>query len=755
MVNINDLNKIENELDKWEKDLNPKYVSNVTEFFGRLVRKIQSGFLKVGYFFFITHKWETKQERYLNNLNNQLVKIDEIYKQADQATKALLEKQINKMNEICTILLSKEDKVPTDKVNSLMLQLQQYGENNAQPKQDIEIVQEEGHDEQKFKDFLEAIENNDLETVKKLVNKKFANSPSEKYHMLPLHRTILLEHTEIVKCLLPYTTDINSTYDEEKLTPLHCAAISGNIEIVKFLISKGADQNAHTNEGKLPFHIAASGKNLEVVKLLIPKNLDEKFANTSCGENNELPLHLAAQGGHLEIVLLLLPFTKDINCTNIQKWTPLHYAASSGHIDIVNHLVTNGANPDVANNNSELPLHLAVRHRHLEIVKFLTPKMKKDIDATDNQGRTALFYAAGSRNTEILDYLLQQKANPNTHDKNGLLPLHYAARSGSLENMEKLLGLLKKPDTINAKDNQGRTVLSWSIESRDKNSVDFLLQKKADKNIADKDNKLPFHYAAHFCSDVDIIKLLKPEKINVQDAQGRTALTYAAEGERTKNIEWLLENGADPNSPDKQGRFPIHYAAKVGYTFIDLLVRPENINIQDKDGRTALSFAAEKEVVTIRHLIKAGADINIPDKNGNLPFHHAAIEGAVNCTYEFRNHHYANIDVPGMNGRTALSFAAEAKNEGKEQKYEEIVEFLLKGGAKTNLTDPNGNTPLHYAAKGGKLRTLGKLMQKLIQRNRLEDISLKNEEGKTAYALAMEANVPQQEYIDKWPDYME
>ncbi len=55
-----------------------------------------------------------------------------------------------------------------------------------------------------------------------------------------------------------------------------------------------------------------------------------------------------------------------------------------------------------------------------------------------------------------------------------------------------------------------------------------------------------------------------------------------------------------------------------------------NINQQNEDGDTALSYAARSNLVKIEiaHLlIKEGADVNIGDNKGVSPLHHAVITG--------------------------------------------------------------------------------------------------------------------------------
>src|SRR4051794_12255951 len=96
---------------------------------------------------------------------------------------------------------------------------------------------------------------------------------------------------------------------------------------------------------------------------------------------------------------------------------------------------------------------------------------------------------------------------------------------------------------------------------------------------------------------------------------GDTPLHLAAAGHRVEIARLLLDAGADPNSIlNHRQSGPLHYAA---------------------DGcPDSRSFKAERQVLTIRCLIEAGAKVNAPDKNGATPLHRAVrtrCAAAVKC----------------------------------------------------------------------------------------------------------------------------
>jgi ankyrin repeat protein len=79
-----------------------------------------------------------------------------------------------------------------------------------------------------------------------------------------------------------------------------------------------------------------------------------------------------------------------------------------------------------------------------------------NIDAQDNNGWTALHFAANSNHFEIIDLLLEYKANPNLHDEQGNGPLWVAAMNAKGK-YHGVLSLLKSRADPNHKNNYGRS----------------------------------------------------------------------------------------------------------------------------------------------------------------------------------------------------------------------------------------------------------------------------------------------------------
>lgn len=96
---------------------------------------------------------------------------------------------------------------------------------------------------------------------------------------------------------------------------------------------------------------------------------------------------------------------------------------------------------------------------------------------------------------------------------------------------------------------------------------------------------------------------------------------YAQEGD-TNKVKLLLIGGVNPNEPytnsKKQIVYALHNTSAVGKAEVLelLLTHGANINLQNKDGETALIVAIKnKQTQAVKYLIEKGADVNLRTKD--------------------------------------------------------------------------------------------------------------------------------------------
>ncbi|WP_342273367.1 ankyrin repeat domain-containing protein [Spiroplasma endosymbiont of Acasis viretata] len=135
----------------------------------------------------------------------------------------------------------------------------------------------------------------------------------------PLYYAVNNNNIEIVKLLLENDADINEQ-DINGSTPLHWAIECNNIEIVKLLLENDADINAQDINGCAPLHWAIECNNIEIVKLLLENDADINAQEKSLAT----PLHLSIYTNNFDMIKLLLEKGADLNIKDIGEFTTLN-----------------------------------------------------------------------------------------------------------------------------------------------------------------------------------------------------------------------------------------------------------------------------------------------------------------------------------------------------------------------------------------------------------------------------------------------
>ena len=129
-------------------------------------------------------------------------------------------------------------------------------------------------------------------------------------------------------------------------------------------------------------------------------------------------------------------------------------------------------NPDIINTPNEkgfTPLILACYNGNIEVARFLIDHVK-DINYRSNEG-TALAGLCIRYNSELVEYLLQKKADPNITDTTGTTPLIWAVKMG---NEELVTILLKYGAKKEQADEMGITPFEYALKSQKTNIINLL-----------------------------------------------------------------------------------------------------------------------------------------------------------------------------------------------------------------------------------------------------------------------------------------
>ncbi len=291
------------------------------------------------------------------------------------------------------------------------------------------------------------------------------------------------------------------------------------------------------------------------------------------------------------------------------------------------------------------------------------------VDDADPRPRTAtelLRQAVGKGDVEVVKWHITQGTPLNglDHEDNGWnLPLTIAVMFGHHEIAELLLDAGALPDPPSFRTGRGivhDSPLAQSLLERQKESVRLLLDYGADPNAKVEGYTTPLNLAAY--NGEPFVQLLVDAgaEVNTSDSNGLTPLHVASARGRTDVTPYLLANGADPIARDKDGMTPLHLSG------------------------------AKTKVAEL--LLKAGADPNIRADMEN---------GKVVMQIQNRQVHLGPFSFPSAialeerKDWTPLHCGAAIGNEA-------YVKLLLEHGARVNIKDAKGRTPLDIARLEGR-----------------------------------------------------
>lgn len=278
-------------------------------------------------------------------------------------------------------------------------------------------------------------------------------------------------------------------------TDLMLATYVGNAELVEKLIREGANPDARTGDGATALMYAAKNGRPDVAHLLLAAGADVN-AISSAGwtalmhaTNNEklaislsslTPEERAGRKDAIQAVWLLIKAGADIHARSEDGWTPLALATSRGVVEIVGPLIERGAEINTQETKyGWTPLILAARNAVPSVLQALV-RNNPGIGARTRDGRTALIHATTDDqsflpgNVECVQLLLSAGVDVNASDEEGWTALMGASMYGGPDVVRELL---THGANVNARDSQGRTPLSLAISAGHEDIAELL--KKA------------------------------------------------------------------------------------------------------------------------------------------------------------------------------------------------------------------------------------------------------------------------------------
>ncbi|XP_059621039.1 ankyrin repeat and KH domain-containing protein mask isoform X3 [Phlebotomus argentipes] len=350
------------------------------------------------------------------------------------------------------------------------------------------------------------------------------------------------------------TIDVDSETDSNHDTALTLACAGGHEDLVELLISRGANIEHRDKKGFTPLILAATAGHDKVVEALLKYGAEMEAQSE---RTKDTPLSLACSGGRYEVVELLLNIGANKEHRNVSDYTPLSLAASGGYVNIIKLLLSHGAeiNSRTGSKLGISPLMLAAMNGHTQAVKLLLD-MGSDINAQIETNRnTALTLACFQGRHEVVNLLLERKANVEHRAKTGLTPLMEAASGGYIE-----VGrvLLDKGADVNAAPvpSSRDTALTIAADKGHVKFVELLLYRGAAVEVKNKKGNSPLWLAANG-GHLAVVEILYAHDADIdsQDNRKVSCLMAAFRKGHTKVVKWMVNHVTQFPSDQEMTRY--------------------------------------------------------------------------------------------------------------------------------------------------------------------------------------------------------
>lgn len=571
------------------------------------------------------------------------------------------------------------------------------------------------------------------------------------FEYTPMYIAIKNEYTKVVEYLIKSGIEVDEKH-------LQKASEIQNNEIENIIRTNLAKENDYDH--LIAKNIVMKGQisKLSVLDSLFTAGLDVNF-------DGGCLLRLACKHNQLDMAKFLLERRADPNqyyvvdkknrwrqsfnsCDIRSNITALMLACKNINYQIVDLLIKNNANINAADSKGRNSFYYLFDHeRHHKYPQDYTVskliKLRKSIFKLlcDNgiSKKNAFHYIpinyGENHNKDVVDLveiLLEEGIDINyiNEDHNISLPKHFLQRLMIYGDLEIFDHLIEKNIDLSITDYEEKTLLMYPL-IKERSDILFkkLIEYGLDIHAKDRRGNGILHYVLKSRKErlVNSVKLLIDKHIDCshQDRFGRTSimqkLRHSKEMEQV--IELIVQNGADVNARNRQGKTALMYNLQ-SPEICSLLIRiGADLDIKDNRGKSLISELIKgSSVEAITLFLENGLDINKRSKNGRTSLFYA-IYPRNEKKLDFLIQKGGKANISDINGQTPLMKAVNTNIE--------IVKTLIDNGADINAKDNHGTSVLMYAATLGKLEIRDKMIMFLI--NSGASIQAKNNEGNTAF----------------------
>lgn len=282
-------------------------------------------------------------------------------------------------------------------------------------------------------------------TADLLIQHEFNINRRDSDGMTALIRAAYDNDLEFAEYLIGHNAQLDIK-DSDGMSALAMAIYYGSFKIAQELLEHGADKETQNKTGATPLLTALYNDDIDAIKFLAryKPNMRDVI-------NGFCPIVHAAEVPNFNAVKYLLANGANINSVDGNKMTPMLAAASNAVDDLISYLGHNKADVNVKDKDGNTPLILVAKFRK----RASTFDIRKEsdqrvlcatslihygakVDDQNNEKRTALHYAVENGDSQLVELLLKNNADPKLEDSHGDTPVCIAVKSDDIE-MAKLL----------------------------------------------------------------------------------------------------------------------------------------------------------------------------------------------------------------------------------------------------------------------------------------------------------------------------
>ena len=342
-------------------------------------------------------------------------------------------------------------------------------------------------------------------------------------------------------------------------TLLHAAASAGDAQACSFLAQRGAALNTKDEDGRSPLDCAVLGEHAGAASAL-----KERGASSSFVQNGNTLMHQLATEGSAVPLSILLGNSDEADLPNAHGYTALHLATLHGKLAAAELLLLAHADPNrMPAGGGPSPLHLAAKLLSPPLIGLLLKHSAHVQAKMAPTGETPLHLCSTERSCCSL--LIGEGALLEERDASGFTPLQAPA---PLTAQLPHTGARRNVCCVSARPGREQTLLTPCLRGVWQHAVcgvapllpcRALLQAGARVNTVDYVQKqTPLH---RLCDrgggdaggETLACLLEHGTAVNLQDRDGHTALHIAAFRGHTELALALVSSGASPNVPSNEG----------------------------------------------------------------------------------------------------------------------------------------------------------------------------------------------------------